>query len=80
MVRPSRRMENWFDIDILTVRNRPRNLLLSTRKRQIDDERSDSMCPKCGSTAVDGVIVDDENPKQPIIHFVCESCGTEWVE
>jgi len=80
MVRPSRRTENWFDTVILTVKNRPRNLLLSTRKRQTNAERSDIVCPKCGSTAVDGIIVDDENPKQPIIHFVCESCGQEWVE
>ena len=38
------------------------------------------LCPKCGSHAIDGVIVDDTDKKQPIIHFVCESCGTEWVE
>ena len=80
MVRRSRRTENWFDTVILTEKNRPRNLLLSTRKRQIDDERSEPMCPKCGSTNVDGVIIDDENPKQPIIHFVCENCDMEWVE
>jgi len=52
------------------------------RYRYTDGKKSTKklVAVKCGSTAVDGVIVDDENPKQPIIHFVCESCGTEWVE
>ncbi len=80
MVRLSRRTENWFDIDILMVRDRPRNLLLSTRKRQTNAVRSDNVCPKCGSSKVNGCIIDDENPKQPIIHFVCEACDMEWVE
>jgi len=80
MVRLSRRTENWFDTVILTVKNRPRNLLLSTRKRQINAVRSDIMCPKCGSTKMDIYIVDDSNPKQPIVHCCCELCGTEWVE
>jgi len=79
MVRLSRKTENWFDTVIQTVKNRPRNLLLSTRKRLIDDERSDSMCPKCESNNVVAVVI-DKDEKQPIIHYVCERCGTEWVE
>jgi len=79
MVRPSRRTENWFDTVILTVKNRPRNLLLSTRKRRTHAERSDTLCPKCDSNKVCGVVIDDD-PHQPIIHYVCEACGTEWVE
>lgn len=41
------------------------------------------MCPKCESNNVTGVIIDgDKDPQDgmPIVHFVCESCGTEWVE
>ncbi len=80
MVRPSRKTENWFDTVIPTVKNRPRNLCSSTRKRQTNAVRSDIVCPKCGSHSVEGIIVDDVDPKQPIIHYICESCGTEWVE
>jgi len=79
MERHSRRMENWFDIVILTVKNRPRNLLLSTRKRQTNAVRSDFMdCPRCGSNRGSAVEIDDHEP--PIVHFTCESCDMEWVE
>jgi formate dehydrogenase maturation protein FdhE len=79
MGRLSGKTENWFDTVILTVKNLPRNLLLSTRKRRTHAERSDTLCPKCESNKVVGVVIDDD-PIQPIIHFVCEACGTEWVE
>ena len=38
------------------------------------------MCPKCSSNRIESVIIDDTDVKQPIIHCVCESCGSEWVE
>ena len=38
-----------------------------------------NVCPKCDSNKVIGVII-DKDETQPIIHFVCELCGTEWVE
>jgi formate dehydrogenase maturation protein FdhE len=38
------------------------------------------MCPKCSSNRINSVLIDDTDPKQPIIHCVCENCGTEWVE
>jgi formate dehydrogenase maturation protein FdhE len=79
MARLSRKTEKWSDIDTPTVLNRPKNLLLSTRKRQTSDEVSDIVCPKCSSNNVIGVII-DEDEKQPIIHFVCEQCAMEWVE
>ena len=34
----------------------------------------------CASNKVSGVVIDEVDENQPIIHFVCEQCGTEWVE
>ncbi len=83
MERHSRRTENWFDTVILTGKNRPRNLLLSTRRKRTAAESelgSERMCPKCGSNHIQSTLIDDSDPKQPIIHCVCESCDLEWVE
>jgi len=80
MVSRLRKTANLFDTVILTVRNRPRNLLpLIRSERKHDVHGSEMMCPKCDSNKVIGVIV-DESDTQPIIHFVCEACGMEWVE
>jgi len=44
-----------------------------------------TLCPECDSNNVSGVIIDEDhnpqdNPHIPIMHFICKSCGTEWVE
>jgi len=46
VVNHSRKTENWFDTVILTVKNRPRNLLQSTRKRRTHAGRSDFFVSK----------------------------------
>jgi uncharacterized Zn finger protein len=38
-----------------------------------------AMCPKCSSNKIAGVVIEDD-PKQPIVHYLCEACGYEWVE
>jgi DNA-directed RNA polymerase subunit RPC12/RpoP len=79
MERHSRKTGNWFDTVILTVLHRPKNLLLSTRKRRTNAERSDIVsCPYCGSNQVHAAVVDPEPPI--IVHHVCERCSKEWVE
>jgi formate dehydrogenase maturation protein FdhE len=80
MVRLSRKTENWFDTVTPTVKNRPKDSLLSTGKKRTAAEGSKDMCPKCGSNKVSATIVDETDPKQPIIHCICESCDLEWVE